>query len=184
MDADERDELVPELHARKSEIFKDLVEEGVLDVRPGVARLLAELREAGTALGVVTTGSGHWVKALLSRVAADVDFDVLVFGDDVAEPKPDPEAYDLALDRLGLEPAHTVAVEDSAEGLQAARSAHLACVVVVNGYTADHDLSGADLILDGFGDEDAPARVVSDPHASGCDGVVRLDALRHLVGGA
>jgi len=181
MDGDERDGLVPELHARKSEIFEELVEEGKLDLRPGVARLLSEISDAGIALGVVTTGSGHWVKALLSQVAADVDFDVMVFGDDVAERKPDPEAYESALERLELAPAQALAVEDSAEGLQSARSAGLVCVVVVNGYTAEHDLSGADLILDGFGDEAAPAEVMADPHGTGCDGVVRLDTLRRLV---
>jgi beta-phosphoglucomutase-like phosphatase (HAD superfamily) len=73
-------------------------------------------------------------------------------------------------------------VEDSAEGLQAARAAGLKCVVVVNGYTAEHDLSGADLVLDGFGDHEAPARVVTDPHGTGCDGVVRLDTLQSLLG--
>ncbi|HSH58383.1 MAG TPA: HAD-IA family hydrolase [Acidimicrobiales bacterium] len=182
MDGDERERLVPELHARKSEIFKELVEEGRLDLRPGAARLLSEIQEAGASLGVVTTGSGHWVEALLGRVAASVDFDVMVFGDDVEERKPDPEAYEVALDRLGLGPAQAVAVEDSAEGLQSALSAGLRCVVVVNGYTAEHDLSGADLVLDGFGDDDTPAQVVVDSHGTGCDGVVRLETLQKLVG--
>ncbi len=181
MGSDERDRLVPELHARKSEIFKELVEEGKLDLRPGAARLLCEVQEARTALAVVTTGSGHWVEALLGRVAGSVDFDVMVFGNDVEERKPDPEAYQVALDRLGLKPAEAVAVEDSAEGLQSALSAGLRCVLIVNGYTAEHDLSGADLVLDGFGDDDTPARVVADPHGTGCDGVVRLEILQELV---
>lgn len=181
VDEDEREDLVPQLHARKSEIFKELVEEGRLDLRPGAARLLYEIQEADTALAVVTTGSGHWVNALLGQVAADVHFDVMVFGDDVSERKPDPEAYEVALDRLGVGPERALAVEDSAEGLQAGRAAGLRCVVVVNGYTAEHDLSDADLVLDGFGDHEAPATVVADPHDTGCDGVVRLETLQSLV---
>jgi HAD superfamily hydrolase (TIGR01509 family) len=182
MEESERERLVPELHDRKSEIFKELVSEGTLDVRPGAARLLAELQEAECALAVATTGSGGWVRALLDRVVPDVHFDVMVFGGDVQERKPDPEAYELALERLGVKAGEAVAVEDSWEGLCSAKAAHLACVVVVNGYTAEHDLSEADLSLDGFGEEAAAARVLADPHHTGCDGVLRLDTLRRLVG--
>jgi len=183
MDDAERDEVVPELHARKSEIFEELVSEGRLDLRPGAGRVLAELREAGCALAVATTGSGGWVQALLDKVAPEVRFDAMVFGGDVEERKPDPEAYELALERPGVEAGEAVAMEDSSEGLQAAKAAGLACAVVVNGYTAGHDLSQADLVLDGFGDEASPARVLADPHHTGCDGVLRLETLRRLVGG-
>ena len=55
-----------------------------------------------------------------------------------------------------------MAVEDSHEGLAAAEAAGLACVVVTNGYTADHDLAAADLVLDGFGEPGRPARVTAD----------------------
>jgi len=182
MDEGERERLVPKLHERKSEIFKELVSEGALDVRPGVARLLAEVRGAGCSLAVATTGSGGWVQVLLDKVVPDVDFDVMVFGGDVEEKKPDPEAFELALDRLGMKAGEAVVVEDSWEGLSAARAAHLACAVVVNGYTAEHDLSEADLVLDGFGDEGSPARVLADPHHTGCDGVLRVATLRRLVG--
>lgn len=184
MDDDERERLVPELHGRKSEIFKELVAEGRLDVRPGAVRLLTELNQAGCALAVATTGSGDWVQALLEKVVPDVRFEAMVFGDEVGERKPDPEAFEVALERLGAEPAHTVAVEDSGEGLQAAKAAHLPCAVVVNGYTAEHDLSEADLVLDGFGEDDSPAEVVADPHGTGCGGVLRAETLEKLVDAA
>ena len=67
-----------------------------------------------------------------------------------------------------------VVIEDSYEGLAAARAAGLCCVVVVNGYTADHDLAGADLVLDGFGEPGAPATVLDDPHGTGCDGILTV----------
>jgi beta-phosphoglucomutase-like phosphatase (HAD superfamily) len=82
---------------------------------------------------------------------------------------------------LGREPEGIVVVEDSTEGLQAAQAAGLRCVVVVNGYTADHDLAGADLVLDGFGEPGAPATVLADPHATGCDGILTAGLLRTLL---
>ncbi len=181
VDDEERERLVPELHARKSEIFKELVKEGNLEVRPGAVRLLSELDEAGTRLAVATTGSGDWVETLLQQVVPDVHFDAMVFGDDVGERKPDPEAFEVVLERLGLETAEAVVVEDSDNGVQAAKAAGLACAVVVNGYTADQDLHGADLVLDGFGEEGARARVLSDPKDTGCEGILDLAVLRRLL---
>ena len=88
----------------------------------------------------------------------------------------------LALEKLGLEgPDGVVVVEDSGEGLSAARAAGLRCVVVVNGYTAGHDLTGADLVLDGFGDPGSPAAVVADPHGTGCDGILDAGVLRTIL---
>ena len=182
VDEEERERLVPDLHARKSEIFKELVRDGKLDVRPGAIRLLNELQQADCALAVVTTGSGDWVQTLLEQVAPDVDFDEMVFGDDVSERKPDPEAFDLALERLGTDASEAVAVEDSDNGVQAAKAAGLACAVVVNGYTAEQDMGEADLVLDGFGEEGSPAEVIADPHDTGCGGVLDLATLEKLVG--
>jgi HAD superfamily hydrolase (TIGR01509 family) len=181
---DERERLVPELHRRKTEIFKQLVAEGRLELRPGVSRLLGELQDAGCTLAVVTTGSGDWVESLLEQVVPEIRFDVKVFGDDVSERKPDPEAFELALDRLDRDVSSVVAVEDSDNGVQAAVRAGLACTVVVNGYTADQDLDGADLVLDGFGEEGAPARVIADPRGTGCSGVLDVSVLRKLLAAA
>ena len=130
---------------------------------------------------MATTGSRGWVDQLLERVLPEVAFEVVVTGDEVAGRKPDPEAYVTALERLGTSAADTVAVEDSHEGLAAAKAAGLACVVVTNGYTADHDLAAADLVLDGFGEPGRPARVVADPHGTGCAGVLDVDVLARLL---
>jgi HAD superfamily hydrolase (TIGR01509 family) len=181
MDDDERGELVPELHRRKTEILSALVEEGRIEVRPGVSRILKELAGAGCRLAVATTGSRGWVEGLLRQLLEGVEFEAVVTGDEVENRKPDPEAFTEVLDRLGVTAADAVVVEDSAEGLDAAVAAGLACVVVVNGYTEDHDLDAAELVVDGFGEPDAPARVLADRVDSGCDGVLDLDVLAGVL---
>lgn len=180
MGEEERDRLVPELHARKTAILSELVDAGRVEVRPGVRRLLDELAGAACGLAVATTGSRNWVDRLLDRLLPGVEFATVVTGDDVRERKPDPEAFTVALDRLGTGPAETVVIEDSNEGLTAAAGAGLACVVVVNGYTAGHDLDVADLVLDGFGEPGAPASVLADPAGTGCRGLLDLTVLRRL----
>jgi len=181
VDDDERARLAPALHRHKTDILKAMVADGMIEPRPGVVRLLDELAGRGCRLAVATTGSRGWVDQLLERVLPQVGFEVVVTGDEVAGRKPDPEAYLTALERLGTTASDTVAVEDSHEGLVAAKSAGLACVVVTNGYTADHDLASADLVLDGFGDAGSPARVVSDPRGTGCAGILDADVVEALT---
>jgi HAD superfamily hydrolase (TIGR01509 family) len=181
MGTDERERLVPELHARKTEILSAMVDSGRLEPRPGAARLLGELASRGCRLAVATTGSRGWVDGLLAALFGDVAFDAVVTGDEVTERKPDPEAFVVALERLDVGPGDAVAVEDSAEGLRSAKGAGLACAVVVNGYTEDHDLSDADLVLDGFGQPENPARVLADRAGTGCQGVLDAETLDRLV---
>jgi hypothetical protein len=80
-----------------------------------------------------------------------------------------------------VDPDGVLVVEDSGEGLAAATAAGLRCVVVVNGYTAAHDLGGADLVVDGFGEPGAPAAVLADPHGTGCQGILNVDLFRTLL---
>ena len=181
MGEEERSELAAALHQRKTAIMTELIEKGRIGARPGVERLLAELAGAGCALAVATTGSRGWVERVLEQSTPGVDYSVVVTGDEVEARKPDPEAFTVALERLGLAPDAVVAVEDSAEGLESAVGAGLPCAVVVNGYTADHDLGAADLILDGFGDPAAPAKVLADRRGTGCSGVLDHVTLARLL---
>ena len=150
----EREDLVPRLHRRKTELFLELVAAGEVPPRPGVRRFLDEVAEAGLRLAVATTGSLSWVEPLLERYFGRDRFEVVVGGDDVKETKPDPAAYLVTLERLGLEPTGAVAVEDSVPGLGAARAAGVTCVVVTNDYTAGQDFTGAALVVDRFADLD------------------------------
>lgn len=179
--AEDRRPLVPALHARKTAILNQLIQRGVLEVRPGVKRLLGELSRSGVTLAVATTGSRSWVEPLLGRMLGEFTFDVIVAGDHVTRRKPDPEAFVVALERLGTTPGDTVAVEDSSEGLESAQGAGLRCAVVVNGYTTHHDLAAADLLLDGFGEPATPAAVLADPRGTGCTGVLDLGILGRLL---
>jgi HAD superfamily hydrolase (TIGR01509 family) len=181
VDEEERERLAPALHARKTEILNELVEQGKVQIRPGAERLLDELAEAGVELAVATTGSRGWVERLLHRLLPDMEFGVIVTGDDVSERKPDPEAFTIALERLGNGPEEVVVVEDSDNGVEAAVAAGLSCVVVVNGYTRDHKLEGAALVLDGFGEPDDPAEVLVDRAETGCQGVLDRAALERVL---
>jgi HAD superfamily hydrolase (TIGR01509 family) len=183
MPEDEREELASRLHARKTEIFTEMASQGEIEARPGVRELLDELADAGIRLAVATTGSRKWVDPLLERLFGHGRFEVIVGSEEAPDRKPDPSAHRLALERLGLAAAAAPAVEDSANGLRAAKSAGLACVIVVNDYTREQDFEDADLVLDGFGGAESPASILADPHGLDPPGRLDVDTLRRLAGG-
>lgn len=170
-------ELAGKLHESKTALFREMVQSGAVPLRPGVARLVADLRRAGVRTFVATTGSRAWVEPLLAHHFGPGAFELVVTGTEVTRLKPDPAVYDAVLDEAGLDPAGVVAVEDSANGLRSAQGAGLACLVVTNDYTRDHDLAGAALVVDGFG---PGARRVAGAEAPLPDGTVTVDTLAAL----
>lgn len=97
--------------------------------RPGALALLAGIRDAGVPTALVTMS----VRRMAEAVAAAVPFgafDVIVSATDVVRSKPDPEAYLLAAERLGVDITACVAIEDSRPGLAAAVASGAATVGV------------------------------------------------------
>ncbi len=176
--ADERRELAPRLHAEKTRLLRGMIDAGRIPARPGMDELLQRLAEGGVRLAVATVGSPGWVSHLLGRVFPGAAFEVVVTGSDVADKKPHPACYLQALAGLGVAPAAAVAVEDSGTGLASARAAGLACVVVVNDYTAGDDMTGAALVLDGV---HSKARVVADPQGLAPALPLRPETLERLL---
>jgi len=116
-------------------------------------RLLAEavwdLHCAGIRVAVVT--GGHWasVNRPVRELLGDGAVEVLVTGDEVNRPRPDPEAYQHALWQLGVRVADAMAVEDSAAGLHAALAAGLTTVVITTEHSTGDDFTGAAAVLSG-----------------------------------
>jgi beta-phosphoglucomutase-like phosphatase (HAD superfamily) len=79
-------------------------------------------------------------------------FSLVLAGDVVKAKKPAPDIYLLAAERLGVAPSDCVVVEDSNNGLEAAVSAGMKCVVTVSGYTREEDFAKAEIVLSCLGD--------------------------------
>ncbi|HEX9100206.1 MAG TPA: HAD-IA family hydrolase [Candidatus Dormibacteraeota bacterium] len=125
-------------------------------VRPGVVDLATAAHAAGMKVGVASSSSRDWVKGHLERLGIVDLFDCLRARDDVEHVKPDPDLYLTSLDCLGVAAAEAVAIEDSPNGVIAAKRAGLLCVAVPNRITAGLDLSQADLRLTSLADVTLP----------------------------
>jgi HAD superfamily hydrolase (TIGR01509 family) len=128
--------------------WEDIAAAGDPDLRPGVRTYVDEARGRGILLGIVSSNDRAWVDRHLERLGVARVWDVIVTADgDEARAKPSPDLYRDALAALGVEPRAAVAVEDSPNGIAAAKAAGLFCVAAPNDVTAGLDLSGADVVV-------------------------------------
>jgi HAD superfamily hydrolase (TIGR01509 family) len=146
--------LIPDLHKKKTALFTELVKSGSLPLRPGVTRLVDEARAAGIRLGVCTTSDPKSVDGVLDLMGAKrkSGFEIVLAGDVVKKKKPDPEIYDLAKRKLGLDARDCVVIEDSRNGLLAAVAAGMPCLITTSTYTKDEDFGEALQVVPELGD--------------------------------
>ncbi|MDO5612215.1 MAG: HAD-IA family hydrolase [Paracoccus sp. (in: a-proteobacteria)] len=144
------DDLLRRIYADKTHRYVRLLERGGAPLRPGVAALIAAAQRHGVRQAIATTTSRANVEALiaatLERPAAEV-FQVIAAGDEVRVPKPAPDVFLLALERLGLPASDCIVIEDSQAGMTAARAAGLRVLITPSEYARDTDFSAADWVL-------------------------------------
>ena len=119
---------------------------------PGIEARLEEARQGGYKVGLVSSSPREWIVNYLRRFEIEAAFDALFCGDEVAHAKPDPELYLKTLSTFGIGAEQAVALEDSANGVAAAKAAGLFCVAVPNLLTRHTCLDQADLIVASLAD--------------------------------
>lgn len=149
------DHRVAELHSFKTSRYEALVKAGACQLRPGVAELIRIAADRGQQLAIVTTTTRQNVDALLDVTLGPAwkrYFTVMVCGDNVRQKKPAPDAYLEALDCLGLPAYRCLAIEDSRNGLMAARAAGIPVLITRSLYFLDDDFDRALRVVDDLTD--------------------------------
>jgi HAD superfamily hydrolase (TIGR01509 family) len=116
-------------------------------IRPGIVELATAARAVGLRVGVASSSTCQWVKGHLQRLGIIELFDCVRCRDDVAAVKPAPDLYLSVLECVGVKAEEAIALEDSPNGIVAAKAAGMWCVAVPNVITGGLDLSRADAIL-------------------------------------
>ena len=119
---------------------------------PGVEQCVAAARTRGLKLAVASSSTETWVTRNLKKFALLDHFDAICTRDYVDRPKPDPALYLLALERLNVKADEAIALEDSPNGILAAKRAGLYCIVIPNPLTKDLSLELADERLNSLAD--------------------------------
>ncbi len=102
---------------------------------PGVVATLEAARDIGMRVGLASSSPRWWVEPHLERLGLRSHFQCVKTCDDVTNTKPDPELFVAAMRELGVQPERTIVLEDSPNGITAARAAGAFSVVVPNGVT-------------------------------------------------
>jgi putative hydrolase of the HAD superfamily len=118
---------------------------------PGVAEYLRDAHRLRLGVGIASSSRRAWVVEHLKRFAIADAFDAIVCREDVAHTKPHPQLYLEAVKRLMVVPEEALALEDSSNGIAAAKAAGLRCVAVPTVMTAGLDLSRADMRIPSLG---------------------------------
>lgn len=143
-------DTVQNIHEIKTAAYERRVQQGAVQLRPGVLALIEAARAAGLRLAIATTTSPVNIAALLARAIGPdwrLHFDVIEDASTAPLKKPHPQVYRQTLQRLGLRADECLAFEDSHNGLRAALAAELATIVTPNAFTDDHDFGGATQVL-------------------------------------
>jgi len=159
---DDREEFIKGLHALRTDLYMQIIESGQLPLRRGVRRLVDEAIEAGVDLSVCSTSDERAVHLVVEKMLGmqrKAKFRAILAGDVVSHKKPDPEIYQLAKQTLGWRGEDCVVIEDSRNGLLAAKGAGMHCLVTISAYTGDEDFSEADRVVSELGDP--PGEVVT-----------------------
>jgi beta-phosphoglucomutase len=145
-------QVMERLGSRKDELYAIAVDQ--LKTKPGIPRVLSQLTGGGILCALATSAGGVRAYETLERFVITHNFSVIVAGEDADLPKPAPDIFLLAAEKLGIQPVHCVVVEDSVAGVAAARAAAMKCVGYVSpDRAAELAKAGADDVFSDFPDD-------------------------------
>jgi HAD superfamily hydrolase (TIGR01509 family) len=142
----DRGTIVPERRQRELDLIAQQ------SVMPGVEEYIRDAQRLGFKLGIASSSSRQWVTGHLTRLSLVDHFEVIHTSDDVVRTKPDPALFNLVLESLRVHPRQAIVLEDSPNGVIAAKRAGIFTVAVPNGITRRLDLDHADLRLESLTD--------------------------------
>jgi beta-phosphoglucomutase len=139
-------EGVRRLDDRKEEIYRDIIRHAV-PAMPGATEAVRRLHAAGFRIAVGSSGPPENVELVCAELDLNPCLSAKITGGDVQRGKPDPQVFQLAGARLGVEPRACVVVEDAPAGLEAARRAGMHCIALAGTHPAS-SLAGADSVIE------------------------------------
>ncbi len=121
-----------------------------LELNHGAKAYIRQLKANGKQCGVVSSAATWMVDNILTALGLEDAFDVVITQEHVSAHKPDPEAYDLALSKLGVSPAQAIVFEDSTAGIQSGLASGCQVIAIHHTFNGNNDLSGALKSIDSY----------------------------------
>jgi HAD superfamily hydrolase (TIGR01509 family) len=122
----------------------------MITLSDGVLEFMDVLNESGVQLALATSTKWETTDMVLKQFGLDDYFDSITTGEEVDNPKPAPDIFLLASEKLGIDPADCLVIEDSVSGVDAATDAGMKVIAVSNEEEKEENLEDADLVVESF----------------------------------
>ncbi len=139
-----------ELMEKAESVLYAMVEKNGYPEIEGTKNIIKELKNKGYQLAVASSSPMAKILRNLETLGITQYFDVMVSGMEVENPKPAPDIFLKAAESLGVEPDECIVIEDSRNGVLAAKAAGMAALGFVNPNSGNQDLSDADYLFEDF----------------------------------
>lgn len=141
------DKSVEELIYYRSEMVKKKISESDLMPIEGITHLLKHLKDKNIPAAIASSSPRDFIEVVVSKFGLEDYFSCILSGEEVEKGKPDPDIYIEAAKKLGILPKECIVIEDSKNGVLAAKKAGMKCIGFKNANSGEQDLSKADFIV-------------------------------------
>ena len=138
---------VDALIADETARFRALMDAGEIEAMPGAYDLVKAAHAAGFKTAIVSSSHAYEIAGFAAQFGFDKFLDTTVSGEDVEHGKPAPDPFLLAAKDLGVDPKDCTVVEDSENGVKAAKAAGMRCIALKLPHATPQDLSQADITV-------------------------------------
>lgn len=128
--------------------YEKLISE--ITLNDGVLNFMDELKESGIQLVLATSTKWETTDKILTHFKLTDLFESVTTGDEVLYPKPAPDIFIAAAEKVNMDPSFCLVIEDSESGVMAAKDAGMHVIAITNGEENEDRLEQADLVVEGF----------------------------------
>jgi HAD superfamily hydrolase (TIGR01509 family) len=121
-----------------------------IPVIPGIPEFIEYLVKSNYKIAIGSSANPKRIELILDRIQLEHTFSVIVHGDDVVNSKPAPDCFLIVAERLDIDPGHCIVIEDSTNGIKAAKAANMRCIAYGGSDHNEDDQSEADIVINDF----------------------------------
>ncbi|MCK5675114.1 MAG: HAD family phosphatase [Spirochaetales bacterium] len=121
-----------------------------INIIPGVKKLIISLQSKGFRIALASSSPHRLINYVMDKTNINEYFQIKVSGDDIVNGKPDPDIFLKTAELINIKPTSCLVIEDSKNGVRAAKQAGMKCIGYSNPGSGNQDLTAADFILDSF----------------------------------
>lgn len=142
--------VAPDLYASHKEYFYSVIETHEVQPVKGVVQFLDRLKKENYSISLGSSSPVRLINHSISKIGIKDYFDYLVSSEHVQHGKPFPDIFLKVAELYKVKPSNFLVIEDSRNGVLAAKAAGMTCIGYKNPNSGDQDLSKADIVIDHF----------------------------------